>query len=82
MALLRKTDDLVRLHYDVIELLEWGGWRPNDLQFAKDGFLPHSTVQEHIRLNKGDRVIFDALTIIDRVLSAPDEYLFESTTPS
>jgi 2'-5' RNA ligase len=65
VALLKKTDDLVKLHYDVIELLEQGGWRPNDPQFAKEGFLPHSTVQKHARLNKGVEVTFNALTIID-----------------
>lgn len=65
VALLGKTDDLVKLHHDVIELLEQGGWKPNDPQFAKEGFLPHSTVQKHARLNKGDEVVFNALTIID-----------------
>lgn len=70
VALLRKTDDLVKLHHDVIELLEQGGWKPNDPQFAKEGFLPHSTVQKHARLNKGDKVTFNALTIIDMF---PDE---------
>ncbi len=65
VALLRKTDSLVKLHYDVIGLLEQGGWKPNDPQFAKEGFLPHSTVQKHARLNQGDEVTFNALTIID-----------------
>lgn len=65
VALLRKTDDLMRLHYNVIKLLEQGGWTPNDPQFAKDGFLPHSTVQKHARLNKGDEVVFNALSLID-----------------
>lgn len=65
VALLQKTDDLVKLHYDVIECLAQGGWKPNDPQFAKEGFLPHSTVQKHARLNKGDEVTFNALTIID-----------------
>ena len=65
VALLKKTDDLVKLHYDVIECLTQGGWRPNDPQFAKEGFLPHSTVQKRARLNKGDEVTFNALTIID-----------------
>lgn len=64
-TLLKKTDDLVKLHYDVIELLKQGGWEPNDPQFAKEGFLPHSTVQPHRRLNKGDGVTFNALSIID-----------------
>ena len=65
VALLKKTDDLVKLHNDVIALLEQGGWKPNDPQFAKEGFLPHSTVQPHGRLNKGDEVTFNALSIID-----------------
>lgn len=70
VALLRKTDNLVKLHYDVIECLTQGGWKPNDPQFAKEGFLPHSTVQKHTHLNKGDEVTFNALTIIDMF---PDE---------
>ena len=65
VALLKKTDDLVKLHQDIIKVLERGGWKPNVPQFAKEGFLPHSTVQKHTRLNKGDEVIFNALTIID-----------------
>lgn len=65
VALLKKTNELVKLHYDVIECLTQGGWRPNDPQFARDGFLSHSTVQKHTRLNKGDEVTFNALTIID-----------------
>lgn len=70
VVLLQKTDSLVKLHYDVIELLEQGGWKPNDPQFAKEGFLPHATVQPHGRLNKGDRVTFNALSLIDMF---PDE---------
>lgn len=70
VALLRKTDDLVKLHYDVVACLTQGGWKPNDPQFAKEGFLPHSTVQSHARVNKGDEVTFNALTIIDMF---PDE---------
>lgn len=65
VALLKKTDDLVKLHHDVIGPLEQGGWKSNDPQFAKEGFLPHSTVQKHARLNKGDEVKFNALTVID-----------------
>lgn len=65
VALLRKTEDLVELHHDVIALLEKGGLKLNDPQFAREGFLPHSTVQKHGRLNKGDAVNFNALTIID-----------------
>ena len=65
VALLKKTDDLIKLHYDVIELLEQGGLKLNDPQFSKEGFLPHSTAQSNARLIKGDHVTFNALSIID-----------------
>jgi hypothetical protein len=65
VVLLQKTNDLVKLHGDVVDLLEMGGLKLNDPQFARKGFLPHSTAQKHARLNKGDTVIFDALTLID-----------------
>jgi hypothetical protein len=65
VVLLQKTDSLVKLHHDVVEMLEEGGLTLNDPQFAREGFLPHSTVQKHNRLHKGDAVIFNALTIID-----------------
>lgn len=70
VVLLQKTDSLIALHYDVVERLEEGGLKLDDPQFAREGFLPHSTVQKHARLNKGDGVTFKALTIIDMF---PDE---------
>lgn len=74
VVLLQKTDSLMRLHRNVIAVLEQGGWKPNDPQFAKDGFLPHSTVQNHARLKKGDEITFNALSIIDFF---PDEDPYE-----
>lgn len=65
VVLIRKTDSLAQLHKDVIELLEHGGLRLNNPQFAREGFLPHSTVQKHARLHEGDVVTFNALTIVD-----------------
>lgn len=65
VTLLQKTDSLVKLHHDVVGLLEEGGWTPNDPQFAKESFLPHATVQPHARLNEGDEVTFDTLSIVD-----------------
>ena len=70
VVLLEKTDGLGQLHYDVVELLEKGGLKLNDPQFAREGFLPHSTVQQHSRLQKGDVVHYNALTLIDMF---PDE---------
>jgi 2'-5' RNA ligase len=65
VALIKKTDDLVKLHYNVITLLKQGGWKPNDPQFAEEGFLPHSTVQSQGRINKGEEITFNALSVID-----------------
>jgi hypothetical protein len=65
VVLLQRTESLKRLHYDVIALLEKGGLKLNDPQFAYEGFLPHATVQKHASLRKGDEVSFAALTVID-----------------
>ena len=65
VALLGRTDSLIRLHLDVLAALKDGELALNDPQFAHDGFLPHVTVQKHARLNKGDKVLFTALSIID-----------------
>ena len=70
VVLLQKTDDLVKLHHDLLDLLEQGGLKLNNPQYAREGFLPHSTVQKHARLSKGDPVTFNALTLIDMF---PDE---------
>lgn len=65
VVLLHKTDSLCKLHHDVVSLLNEGGLRPNSPQYVGEGYVPHSTVQAHARLNKGDHVTFDALTLID-----------------
>lgn len=65
VVLLGRTESLIKLHLDVLETLEDGELALNDPQFARDGFLPHATVQKHARLNKGDKVRFTALSIID-----------------
>jgi len=65
VSLLERTDALMCLHTDVIEVLERGGLKLNDPQYAKEGFLPHATVQKHAKLNLGDKVSFNALSIVD-----------------
>ena len=70
VVLLNRSDSLVELHQDVLTALEDGELKLNDPQFARDGFLPHATVQKHARLKKGDRVQFTALSIVDMF---PDE---------
>lgn len=71
---LDKTDGLAKLHTDLINLLHRGGLKLNTPEYAGDGFLPHATVQKHARLNKGDAVMVNALTLIDMFPGAdPDQ---------
>lgn len=65
VVLLKKSKSLVKLHHDVVKMLQLGNLKLNDPQFAYKGFLPHSTIQNNRRLNKGDKVVFDALSIVD-----------------
>lgn len=65
VVLLKKTASLMKLHIDLIDLLEKGTLTLNDPHYARDGFLPHATVQKHARLHRGDVVAFTALSIID-----------------
>ena len=65
VSLLECTDALMRLHTDVIEVLDRGGLKLNDPQYAKADFLPHATVQKHAKLNIGDKVNFNAISIVD-----------------
>lgn len=74
VTLLDRTDSLIKLHSDVYALLERGGLKVNNPQFALEGFRPHATVQEHAALKAGDTVVFDALTIID-MFPGEDPYM-------
>lgn len=65
VTLLRRSENLMNLHLDVVKALKDGGLTLNDPQFAYDGFLPHVTVQKHARLSKGEKVRFTALSIVD-----------------
>jgi len=65
VSLLERTNSLISLHTVVIEVLEKGGLKLNDPQYAKEGFLPHATVQKHAKLNIGDKVNFNAISIVD-----------------
>ncbi len=65
VALIKNTPDLQILHDGIVSLLELSGAKFNNPEFIHKGFLPHSTVQKHGRMNKDDTVTFDALSIID-----------------
>lgn len=65
VTILNMNDEILNLHQEIIELLENAGATFNSPQYNKEGFRAHATAQSHARLNEGDSVIFDNLTIVD-----------------
>ncbi|RYF29002.1 MAG: hypothetical protein EOO17_03240 [Chloroflexi bacterium] len=65
VVLLDKTKELLNLHDNVINLLEQNGAVFNTPEFNKEGFIPHSTIQNSERLDIGQKVIIDSLSLID-----------------
>lgn len=65
VTILELTDALKALHSTILFALEAGGLVLNNKEFAYGEFLPHTTVQKHARLNKGDKVRITALSIVD-----------------
>ena len=65
VTLVKNTPELQSLHNKIVDLLEGAGGVFNEPEYTKEGFKPHSTVQKHARLHKGDTVKFNALTVVD-----------------
>lgn len=65
VVLIEKTDDLVAMHYNVVNSLKQGGVKFNDPQYNEEGFLPHSTVQAHARIKPNATVKCENLALID-----------------
>ena len=65
VVLLDKTPPLLRLHADIVSLLEENDVRFNVPAFTKDGFVPHSTIQKSGRLDIGETVIITSISLVD-----------------
>ena len=65
VMIIEKSTELVDLHNKLHSLLVKAGAVFNDPQFQAEGFRPHSTVQGAKRLQTGDSVVIDSLSIID-----------------
>ena len=65
VTLLDMSKDLLDLHNDLIDFLKKAGALFNDPQYLGSGFRAHATVQPHARLQAGDWVKFNELTLID-----------------
>jgi hypothetical protein len=61
VILLDKVPPLIKLHTDIVTLLEENGAVFNNPEFTQEGFLPHSTIQKSAQLNTGDKVTIDSI---------------------
>lgn len=64
-VLLDKTPQLLKLHTDIVSLLDENGATFNNPEFTRSGFLPHSTIQASGRLHANDELIIDSLSLVD-----------------
>lgn len=65
VVLIKKNDVLQKLHDRIVDLLESHGATFNTPEFTRLGFLPHSTIQKSGRLNEGDKIEIDTISLID-----------------
>ncbi len=65
VVLIEKTDELANLHYQIIGLLESNSAVFNTPEFTRDGYLPHSTVQQSGGLQSGDIITLREIALID-----------------
>jgi 2'-5' RNA ligase len=65
VVLLGNTKSLVRLHGELITLLEENGAVFNNPEFTKTGFIAHSSIQQNGRLQIGDEACIDSISLID-----------------
>ncbi len=65
VMLLQKTPQIVALHLAIVNLLEQNGVVFNTPEFTRGGFLPHSTIQRTGRLDPGDSVRIDTISLVD-----------------
>jgi hypothetical protein len=65
VVLLDKIAELVNLHNDIVSVVEESSAIFNTPEFTRDGFIPHSTVQNNERLEIGDHVTINSISLVD-----------------
>lgn len=64
-TLLKNTAELQSLHTGLIDLLQTNGAVFNTPEYTREGFVPHSTHQNHTRLMHGQQIAITELSLID-----------------
>ncbi len=65
VSLLELTSKLLELHNEVLDLLESYGAIFDEPNFSRSGYRPHITVQKSGRVNRGDTIMINNLTLVD-----------------
>lgn len=65
VTLMNMTPELMSLHKQIIKTLKDAGAIFDEPQYNDDGYRAHATVQKAHRLNEGDAVLIDEITIVD-----------------
>lgn len=63
VILVEKTDELLKQHTLIVDLLEQNGAIFNTPAFTREGFLPHCTIQKTGMLR--NNVVIDELALVD-----------------
>ncbi len=73
VVLLKPIPVLMKFHQEVLETTLRGGANYMNPEHEGAGYIPHCTIQKHIRLKPGERRLVDNITIID-MFPADDAY--------
>lgn len=65
VTVLDMNEELMSLHKQIIKTLKEAGAIFDEPQYNEDGYRAHATVQKGHRLNKGDNLLIDEVTIVD-----------------
>lgn len=65
VTIIEKKPELLKLHQTLIDDLVSNGAKFNDPQYQGEGYLPHCTVQKHIKMTPGEKAQVKSVSIID-----------------
>lgn len=65
VVLLDNTPELFKFHSGVVSVLEQHGAIFNTPAFTMKGFIPHSTIQDNGRIEIGQEITIDSISLVD-----------------
>jgi 2'-5' RNA ligase len=65
VVLLHNTSELFKFHSELVSTLEHHGAIFNTPAFTMKGFIPHSTIQDNGRIEIGQEITIDSISLVD-----------------